>query len=86
MSDDLDPDALRAYARRRWDLVAREDHRFRAERYRTGGPQAGHQTAARLLAHWRAIRPGGADPERREKDLAAHIALRRQLDRTRHAF
>ena len=76
------PDELRAFVRRDWDLVAEEKLRFRAERFREGGPAASRAVALRLRERWSGLHPGDPAPARREADLSDHIALNRKLDKT----
>ncbi len=87
MASPLKPEDARAFVQRRWDLVEREKRRFRADRYRTGGPAASRAAALRLLRRWKAL--GLADSnvaERREADLASHVALKQKLDRAGDAL
>jgi hypothetical protein len=81
----LSPEALRAFARRRWGLVERAKREFVAERFRTGGPAAAHAAAQRLLRRWQTLHPDAPLPAMRSADLAAHVALKRKLDQTRDA-
>ena len=79
-------DALRAYAERRWDVLAEHKRALVAERYRTLGPAASLAAAQRLREHWRRLHPSGPSPEMRQADLAAHLALKEKLDRASHVF
>ena len=79
--DDATRAALRAFANRRWDLVARHKRTFVAERYREGGPDASRRAAQRLLQRWRALHPEHRS-EMRAADLQAHVALKQKLDAT----
>jgi hypothetical protein len=79
----LSPEALRAFVRRRWDLVEREKREFVAERFRAGGPAASRAVAERLLQRWQSLHPNAPTAEMRAADLAAHVALKRKLDRAR---
>jgi hypothetical protein len=77
---------IRAYARRRWDLVATEKLRFGAERFRRGGPQAALAAASRLAERWAELHPGGPTPASRQADFEHHVALKGKLDQTRHVL
>ncbi|MBX3130436.1 MAG: hypothetical protein KF718_27200 [Polyangiaceae bacterium] len=77
---------LRAYARRRWDLVAAEKLRHGAERYRRGGPQAALAAARHLAERWSELHPEGPTPASRQADFEHHVALKVKLDRTRHVL
>jgi hypothetical protein len=73
----LDPDALRAYARRDWAGPARLARRARAalsveERVRL---------SIELYEAARATRPGWPDEATRREDLEHHLRLRALLDR-----
>lgn len=77
----LKSEDLRAFVDRRWDLIEREKRDFLADRFRRGGPAAAHAAARRLFRRWRALHPEAICPKRRADDLAAHVALKRQLER-----
>ena len=76
----MDPDAIREFSQRRWDLVAREKTRARAERYRRGGPAACVAAAADLRERWRRLHPEGPSPTARARDYAHQVELARRLD------
>jgi hypothetical protein len=82
----LDPEHLRAFAARRWDLVADEKRTFVANRYRVHGPAANRETALRLRERWVELHPEGPSAEAREDDLAHHVAFKEKLDRAAHGF
>lgn len=76
----LDPEHLRAYARRPWAERERAKREFVAERYRQD--PAGHVASiAALREHLRQVRPEWPTPDELERDLEAHIDLKRKLDR-----
>jgi len=81
-----DREELRAFAARRWDLVADEKLLFVAQRYRSGGSGASRMAARRLAQRWARLHPGGPSPEARKEDLDHHIAMKQKLDRTVHAL
>jgi hypothetical protein len=78
--DQATRDALRAFAQRRWDLVARQKRSFVAERYRVGGAAASRAAAQRLVQRWRTLHPEPVAAIR-VADLQAHVALKQKLDR-----
>jgi len=80
------PEDLRAFAQRRWDLVADSKLRFIGERFRAEGPLATRRVARRLAERWAALHPGGPSAEARRQDLSDHLALKAKLDRASHAF
>ena len=80
------PDDLRAYAGRSWDLVEKAKLRFRAERFRKGGPDASIAVARRLRERFRRLHPEGPTAEARKRDFDAHVALKAVFERAAHAF
>lgn len=81
-----DGEQLRAFANRRWDLVADEKVSFVAERYRAGGSKASRMAAGRLARRWARLHPGGPSAEAREDDLEHHIVLKQKLDCAVHVL
>jgi hypothetical protein len=77
---------LRAFAARRWDLVADEKLSFLAARYREQGQAASRKAAQLLSQRWARLHPGSASPEARQQDLEHHVALKKKLDLLAHAF
>ena len=77
---------LRAFAARRWDLVADEKLSFVADRYRAGGSDAGRKAAQALSQRWSRLHPGSPSPEARQRDLEHHVAMKKKLDLVAHAF
>jgi len=82
----LEPEDLRAFANRRWDLIARAKREFAAQRFASGGPNAARVAAQRLLERWKSLHPDAPIAAMRDADLEAHIALKRKLDRADRAF
>lgn len=79
------PEQLRAFAARRWDLVADEKLSFIAARYRAEGPDASRKAARCLEQRWAMLHPGGPSPEARQQDFEHHVAMKQTLDRAAHA-
>ena len=75
---------LRAFAARRWDLVADEKLAFLADRYRREGAAGSRRAAQGIARRWASLHPGGPTAEARQDDLEHHIALKRKLDATAH--
>lgn len=76
----MDPDALRAFARRDWAEVERLDRAHWAATYRRLGPQVGFRAAAALAAFARRARPDWPSAADRRRDLEHHVALKRRID------
>jgi hypothetical protein len=70
-----DRDAVDALRRKHW-----------AQLYRERGPEAAWQVAQALRAHMQAVRPDWPTAADRDDDLRHHVALKRQLERTRHVL
>ena len=81
----LNPIELRAFAERRWDLVAREKLAFLSQRFRAGGPTAAHAAAVRLRERFRATHTT-VRVDARAADLEAHVALKRKILRAGDGF
>lgn len=62
----LDPESLRAYARRDWRVVDRQ------ERAPVGTPEDRLAVSERLAAEAVALHPGWPDAAERARDLASH--------------
>ena len=77
---------LRAFAARRWDLVADEKLAFLADRYRREGAKGSREAAHSMARQWAKLHPDGPTPEARRNDLEDHIALKRKLDATAHVI
>lgn len=75
---------LRAFAARRWDLVADEKLAFLADRYRREGAAGSRRAAHGMARRWASLHPDGPTAEARRADLEHHIALKRKLDATAH--
>jgi hypothetical protein len=80
------PEQLRAFAGRRWDLVADEKLAFLADRYRRGGSKGSREAAQRMAQHRAKLHPEGPSPQSRDEDLTHHIELKRKLDATAHVI
>lgn len=82
----MNPEDLRAFARRDWGAVGRSRLAYWAERYRLEGPGPARRAATLLYHH--AIRVGApmhGDAQRAD-DLRAHVLLRERLDRAARAL
>lgn len=77
---------LRAFASRRWDLVADEKLSFLATRYRVSGAEASRKAAEAMAQRWASLHPGSPSPEARQQDFQHHVALKRKLDRAADAI
>jgi hypothetical protein len=77
---------LRAFASRRWDLVADEKLAFVAGRYRVSGADANRKAAQSIAQRWTRLHPGSPSPNDRQQDLEHHVELKQKLDRVAHAF
>jgi hypothetical protein len=77
---------LRAFAARRWDLIAEEKLSFVATRYLAEGPDASRKAAQSLSQRWARLHPGSPSPEARQQDLEDHVALKKKLDLVAHAI
>jgi hypothetical protein len=77
---------LRAFAARRWDLVADEKLAFLADRYRREGAAGSREAAHSMARQWAKLHPAGPTPEARRDDLEHHIALKKKLDATAHVI
>ncbi len=75
---------LRAFAARRWDLVADEKLAFLGDRYRREGAAGSRQAVQGMARRWASLHPDGPSVEARQDDLEHHIALKRKLDTTAH--
>jgi hypothetical protein len=71
---------LRAFAARRWDLIADEKLSFVATRYQARGADASRKAAQGMSQRWARLHPGGPSPEARQQDLEHHIALKKKFD------
>ena len=83
--ESVNPEDLRTYAARRWDLVQREKDRWRVERFLAGGPAAMLATSPTLRERARRIHGAPAEA-RRQADLANHRLLIAKLERAADAF
>jgi hypothetical protein len=82
----MDRDAIRGYVGRQWAALADAKRAWHARRFREHGAAPGVALAQALWEHVRGIRPDWPTAADRERDLAHHVELKRQLDRTAHAF
>ena len=76
----VDPEDLRAYARRPWGRAEDAKREFIAARWRED-PDAHVRAIHALADHLRAVRPEWPTPEELARDLADHVELKRKLDR-----
>ncbi|MFZ5891413.1 MAG: hypothetical protein ACOY0T_10205 [Myxococcota bacterium] len=77
---------LRAFAARRWDLVADEKLSFVAARYQSRGVDASRKAALAMSQRWAKLHPAGPSREARQQDLEHHVALKKKLDIVAHAL
>jgi hypothetical protein len=79
----MDPDAIRAFAGRRWDLVAREKARSLTERYESEGPSMGLRVLAELRQRLQTLGTPPYTVESLREDLAGHVELAAKIARVR---
>lgn len=82
----MDRDAIRAYVGRQWSALSNAKRAWHARRFRESGAAPGVALARGLWEHARRVRPDWPAARDRERDLAHHVELKRQLARTAHAF
>jgi hypothetical protein len=82
----VDREALRAFAGRDRAAVDASKRAYHARRHREGDGSAGFLAGQALWQHARRLRPEWPDSRERDKDLAHHVELKRQLDRAAHAL
>jgi hypothetical protein len=75
-----------AFVARDWAGMAALKRSHWAERFRAEGSEATVRASSALWIHVRQIRSDWPTARDRSDDLAHHIELKRQLDRTAHAF
>jgi hypothetical protein len=75
----VNPEDIRAFARRDWAAVADAKARFWADRKRTMTPSEALATAEMLRRHARAIRPDWPDSRERGEDWAVHVHVSEAL-------
>lgn len=76
----IDPEHLRAYARRPWGEIENAKREFIAEQYRAD-PRAHGESIERLREHMRQVRPDWPTPADLARDLADHVELKAKIDR-----
>ena len=76
----MNPDDLRAYARRDWRAAERGKREHWAREVAERGPLATFEASQALWEHMRRLRPDWPSPEERRADVAHHVALKRALD------
>jgi hypothetical protein len=82
----MDGRAVRAFLDRDRERVERAKREHHAERHRSYGGASGMALGQALREHARRVRPDWPTASERADDLAAHIALKRKLDRAVDAF
>jgi hypothetical protein len=82
----MDPESLRAYARRDWSEIERLDRAHWADVYRRVGPEPGFRASAALAELARRVRPGWPSAAERQRDLEHHVEFKRRLDRAAQAL
>lgn len=86
MLDEMNPEDLRAYARRNWRAAEMGKREHWAREVAERGLLATLEVSQALWEHVRGLRPDWPTPEERRADLVHHVALRRALDRAAGAF
>ncbi len=82
----MNPEDLRAYARRNWRAAEMRKREHWAREVAERGPLATFEASQALWEHMRRLRPDWPSPEERRADLAHHVALKRALDLAAGAF
>ena len=82
----MNPEDLRAYARRDWEKAAASKEAYWAREFAEHGSIAVFEASRALWRHMRAIRPDWPSPEERQEDLQDHIKLKRLIDRAASVF
>lgn len=72
---EMNPDDLRAYARRDWGLVARSKARYWRDLFDARGPEPGLRATERLRAFVRLQQPDWPSEEDRTHDLENHVRV-----------
>ena len=75
----MNPEDLRAFATRDWDLVAREKERWWAERGRELSAAEKLRIGDMLRRHAKRLRPDWPSPEERRQDLETHARVSEAL-------
>lgn len=75
----MNPEDLRAFAARDWDLVAREKERWWAERGRELSAAEKLRIGDMLRRHAKRLRPDWPSPEERRQDLETHARVAEAL-------
>jgi len=83
---DVNPEDLRAYARRAWHAVEALKQEHWAREVAERGCLATFEASQALWEHMRRLRPDWPSPEERREDLAHHVALKCAIDRAASAF
>lgn len=76
-------DAIRAFAERDWDAMARDKERYWAEWKRRHGATAGMRVADALRAQVRRARPDWPSDQERAEDLEMHLRIIEVVRRAR---
>lgn len=79
----MDPDAIRAFASRRWDLIAREKARTLTEQYELEGPAMGLRVLAELRQRLQILGKPSYTIESLREDLNGHVELAAKIGRVR---
>jgi hypothetical protein len=82
----MNPDDVRAYARRPWHTAETLTRQHWARETARRGPQATFEASLALWEHMRRLRPEWPSPEDRREDLKHHLRLKRAIDRAADAF
>jgi len=81
----LDPEHLRAFARRDWARVDHHKRQHWAKLYKVKGAQRTIALAHALYEHARSLNPSIAHAGR-DEDFAHHVRLKKLMDAAAHAF
>ena len=82
----MDPEAIRSFARRDWAALAHSKTSYWAGRYRDEGSGPAWTAANDLLFDMRRARPDYPSRAERDRDLTAHLRLRQRMDRVADAL
>ena len=82
----MNPEDVRAYARRAWHAAERLKREHWARETAAHGPLATFEASVALWEHMRRLRPDWPSPDERREDLEHHLRLKRDIDRARGAF
>ena len=82
----MNPDDLRAFARRDWAAAERGKQQYWVERYQRDGSAPARYASTLLLEHARRLGAAGLGEAERADDLSHHLDVRDRLDRAARAL